>query len=1018
MTRADPESAVIVLVAQIRAGLWVRNGFGMRAQQLHYKEYSLRENTYDQDILFLQTALVVLDPSIILIAILDRFQVQEWLGGHDVHSTYEPAQAFAMVEEMLYLFILLLSDPTFVAGLESETCLRREIVHHLCLGPLPYSDLMRRVSEKFADDPALDRVLGDVANFKPPVGTADQGTYSLKPECFSEVNPYFSRYSRNQREEADKIVRAQMKKLTGAADPVIVPSKLAIARGPFGTLAQTFHSDVLHQTIFFAMQHGRARGELFSEILVDEAIHLAMLALVEAPDSFASFAAERQLSETPGEYTLVHLLVKIEEDDRMKHVRHKVRWCLERLAELVGPSVAALRKVEDTASPAKALDAKRLAAKARQAAIMQQFAQAQQSFLESSENIEDDDEDVMDGDEPRTSLGSCIVCQDELTAAHSFGSLAFIQSSDIIRLTPKSDNRDFHDEIMATPSSLDRDASARRPFGIAAKKVPVNPDDESGDGLSKGFPQVNQSGLHASACGHMMHLACFETYYQSLEQRHQQQLTRCHPENTERREFICPLCKSLGNVLLPTSVDGFVKPPGAVDGRDLDAWAQLVLDPVANALDKGVPAGEVDDFTGQARQLRMRGVGSHVGLTAWDLGSNFLKKAPDEVLEGDRLMTSRLLEVAFPLMQEIGEQRQGFLPNELVAFTVSAVEVASRGVGEPAAAVSEATTRMLQSLLSILAELVQAQTGSTRSSELAAVNVVAHLGGLFAPDSRRTDFHALDPLATVIEAAAVTPAAFPHVVAFAFYTELAQVFLGIQALSGVPTLFQGDAADDALPDYAALALVRRFFVSASADDQSQQDDLTLGRYLYAYTLPFLRRAAIVHRVLFGPPDMEVDSTTSSEFSRLVSTLQIPHPASALVQGGLAPSAIHQHLAHLRQSVPGWRQWVDSLASSNRDPTTQLPYAIDDRLLSLAKDLQHPAIYELVGLPVQLDTLAAESLRRECDRCGQVPAEPALCLFCGQIVCNQSFCCMDGEEESQHGECNMHMWTCVCSRLSW
>ena len=97
--------AVIVLVAQIRAGLWVRNGFGMRAQQLHYKEYSLRENTYDQDIFFLQTAFVILDPSVVLIAILDRFQVQDWLGGADEHPTYEPSQAFAMVEEMLYLQI-------------------------------------------------------------------------------------------------------------------------------------------------------------------------------------------------------------------------------------------------------------------------------------------------------------------------------------------------------------------------------------------------------------------------------------------------------------------------------------------------------------------------------------------------------------------------------------------------------------------------------------------------------------------------------------------------------------------------------------------------------------------------------------------------------------------------------------------------------------------------------------------------------------------------------------------------
>jgi hypothetical protein len=53
----------------------------MRAQQLHYKEYSLRENTYDQDVFFVQLGLVVLEPSLVFIAILDRFRLHEWLAG-------------------------------------------------------------------------------------------------------------------------------------------------------------------------------------------------------------------------------------------------------------------------------------------------------------------------------------------------------------------------------------------------------------------------------------------------------------------------------------------------------------------------------------------------------------------------------------------------------------------------------------------------------------------------------------------------------------------------------------------------------------------------------------------------------------------------------------------------------------------------------------------------------------------------------------------------------------------------
>ncbi|KAM0748688.1 hypothetical protein T439DRAFT_316609 [Meredithblackwellia eburnea MCA 4105] len=1031
----DHPLRVIVLVAQIRASLWVRNGFGIRAQQLHYKEYSLRENTYDQDLYFLQMALVVLDPSLILIAMLDRFQVQDWLGGYEDHPTYDPGQAFAMVEEMLYVLILLLSDPTFVAGLDNEQCLRREVIHHLCLAPLPYSDLVRRVSEKFADDPALERVLASVANFKAPVGTSDQGTYSLKKECFSEVNPYFSRYSRNQREEADKIVREKLKKASGSTgEPVIVPTKLNIQRGPFITLSQTFNSEVLAQIIFFAMQHGRARGPtLFSEVLVDEAIHLTMLALVEQPDFFAAFASERMLSPIEDEHTLVHLLAKIETDERMKGVRHKARWCLDRLTEIVGPSVTALRKIEDPKSPAtSALEAKRLAAKARQAAIMQQFSQAQQSFLASSENVDDEDEDdeAMEGDEgttkKRVSMGSCIVCQDELTAQAPFGSLAFVQTSNIIRVTPEGHNFDFLEEVLATPSSLDRDASAIRPLGIAAKKVPVSPDDESGDGVSRGFPQANQSGLHASACGHMMHLACFETYYRSIEQRHMTQLTRCHPENTERSEFVCPLCKSLGNVLLPAGVGDFTKSLSSIDQRDVDTWATVVLDPVANASEKGIPASEVGEFYARAQQMRGRNplvdqVNNHE-LAAWDLSNNFFKTSLREQLSGDNLMISRLLGVGFALLQEVGEQK-AYLPTDLIAYTLSCIEVASRGSGEFASSTTEPTTRLVQGLLQILHDLVIVQAGSTpeKAVEVASSLVPFHLGGLFvSTEGQAANPWSVHPLATVIEAAAIMPQSFHQVTAFAFYTELVQLFPQVIALfknsDGPLTSFvpaTNDEPDDALEDYAALAKIRHFFLSPLATGFSAPGaELTLGKYLYAYALPFLRRAAIIQRALFGPPPGdEEDIYTSSEMSRLLDTLRIPALDSTLdrQQEPNGNAMLRAHIEFLIVSMPGW---TDALSDAPKvDPSCNMPSELGPVLLSYAHSLEHPAIYELVGLPLQLDTLAAESLRRVCDRCKQVPAEPAMCLLCGQIVCNQSFCCMDGEEEAQHGECNMHMWTC-------
>ena len=48
---------VLAMIAQIRTGLWVRNGFAIRGQLMHYRDFMLRELCYDQDLFMIQAAL-------------------------------------------------------------------------------------------------------------------------------------------------------------------------------------------------------------------------------------------------------------------------------------------------------------------------------------------------------------------------------------------------------------------------------------------------------------------------------------------------------------------------------------------------------------------------------------------------------------------------------------------------------------------------------------------------------------------------------------------------------------------------------------------------------------------------------------------------------------------------------------------------------------------------------------------------------------------------------------------------
>ncbi|GAA5856549.1 hypothetical protein JCM8547_005859 [Rhodosporidiobolus lusitaniae] len=1078
----------VALVAQVRSGVWVRNGLGIRAQNLHYRETSLRENTYDQNLFFLQTALVVLDPAQVVASILDRFDLVDWLTlpspspsfpSADLdplaftHPTYEPDQALSMMDELLNLLLTLFTDPVHSVPLSPLATLKRELIHILALGPSVYSDLLRHLSDRFSDDPNIDRLLAQVARFKPPSGSTDQGTYTLRDEFLREVDPYFARYSRNQREEAERVVRAAMRRekkgerARGKAyrdEPVVLPPRLPVSprfSGPFTLLPRAFGARPTLLVVLYALRAATQRGaKLFSEQVVDLALQLALVCAVEQPEALASFAVERV-----GGTSLVEVLVRVEEDDRLEAVWYKAAWVLDRLEDAHGDVVNGLRKkeAEEEEEGGKGaaqveMEEKRAAAKRRQEEIMRKFQERQKAFLANVEDEEDDDEDEEgDGEDgeammkeappapkPRTNFGSCIVCQDDLDEAAPFGMLALVQGSNLVRLTPAGEsNAPFQEEILSLPPSLDRDASHLRPYGTASHKLPIGgfTAADSTDGLARGFPQSQKAGLHASSCGHLMHLACFERYCRSLEQRHQQQPTRKHPETLERREFTCPLCKSLGNVLLPAGVEStaFLPYSGTFDRRSLADWGRPDADPLDDSSDlagdeKGSSLNRFDEsFLHRVDKLSLLNDLDHSSsFKPWRATMALPMLLPAHFGEGEGRMTARLLQVLTALKTELGGPGSSVasLSKDLVGYTVSTLEIASRGTAEPAWLVSESNARLLQSLVGVMQALAELMTQSVESARIAAVSVRQRLGGVFAQGSKfePVEFTAFDPLGDVIEAGACMPSAFYHVVAVAFYSALAQNYLAVYRLlhqSASVSDWPGDSSSAEAAEYLSLEAVRAFFPPESSpalfDPGRHEFCLTIGKHLHAQMLVFLRRAAIVARVVLGEPsedatDAFMDEEDHSEFSRLVEFLRIPPPSTVLDPSTASSTdptiqTLRAHLHACRESIS--LSVLYPVPSGSSSPSSFSLEPAVDRLLNASSvpDLEHPTIYELLGLPHQLDTLVAALLERRCKRCETVPSQPALCLFCGETVCAQSFCCMVGEEEAVNGECNEHMWTC-------
>ena len=178
-----------------------------------------------------------------------------------------------------------------------------------------------------------------------------------------------------------------------------------------------------------------------------------------------------------------------------------------------------------------------------------------------------------------------------------------------------------------------------------------------------------------------------------------------------------------------------------------------------------------------------------------------------------------------------------------------------------------------------------------------------------------------------------------------------------------------------------MSVVRHSAVFEQAADIVFQNfgEARIEKLLYSFTLPFLRRAAILCRTVLPNafPTVSMDSETS-EYRRLLAMLGIP-PLSDL-----------PNQEPLQNVLSGWCQHY-----GNSHAALQLHCGVI---------LDYPAIYRITPLPLVLDSFYLEQeLYLVCTHCKAVPYDPAICLMCGKVVCFQTYCCT----ENDRGECNVH-----------
>lgn len=585
---------------QIKAGLWVRNGISLRHQMSHYRSTVSRDLSYYRDIFLIQTASVVIEPARFLASIAERFGINDWIRNKFVpKDDIDESQHVDIAEDFVHLLVIVLTDRSSLTFEDTEeeaekAVIRKEIAHVLCFKPLSFNDLTSRIHERYIDSPYFDDVLEEVANFRPPEGINDTGIYDLKKDYLTLVDPYGAHYSKNNRDDAENLYKEWVAKKTGkkAAEVVYEPTLSPIPTGAYTQLSSFTKTPLFAQYIHHLLEYclifcdttptvSIARMETFLHIT----LHLMILATLDDGDSqhsttsFSTFALKKTRETSFGEITIIGLLQKLSAVPQFQscvpQIRHLVMQFRGKNPEAYTEATKALvfpfetaQAEEDTSGNDKELKKKQ--ALERQARVMAQFQEQQKNFINAQTDIDWGVDDLSDEEEESSPnetkawkypSGNCILCQEETNDGRLYGTFALMLNSRILRKTVQQD-RDFFAEALTTPVNLDQSAEDVRPFGVASQNVEkVRKLDPSGGeviaerrGIGKGFPpQYTVEGPVTIGCGHIMHYSCFGEYYTGIRRRHSHQIARNHPERLDHKEFVCPLCKALGNAFLPVT---------------------------------------------------------------------------------------------------------------------------------------------------------------------------------------------------------------------------------------------------------------------------------------------------------------------------------------------------------------------------------------------------------------------------------------------------------------------------------
>lgn len=564
----EPVLRALVLISQVHAGMWRRNGYSLLNQIYLYHNSKCRMEMLDKDIVILQMGASLIDSNEFLIHVLNKFNLLKWaqpnfelnlLNGSEDESI---RQTINLVEEFLTLIITIVGE-RYTPGVGKVTfddCIKKEVIQQLCVEPMPHSELNKTLSSIVEDEECLEKVINEVAVFKK---TRGKGVYELKPIYYDDYNVFFYHYSREEMSKSEEEQRKR-RKVAGELECCPPPS-LPLFSDAFAKIANIMQCDVMFYIMRLILDRTvNLRSRSFSESQLHKVLHLIGYALHEEEKQQSSSFTFTERSES---YGIEVALDELRRSPRVEAYKDLAIWTLNkfkqvsaprRKSEIVEEIVVDIQEVKSEDIELEKQKRSRLAAE-RRANVMAQMAQMQNNFMkdnatlfENTPTYSESHKDSISMDilenigELSVALGphqtsssifdnryTCILCQEEQLVTHDCQAMVlatFVQKSSVL-CQVRSNSENISDNVSD-------------PYYIPSNFGP---------------------SPHISTCGHVMHVACWQKHFDMIlakENRRPYRLRHSLSFDVHKNEYLCPLCEGLCNTVIPLlpPISSFTEP--------------------------------------------------------------------------------------------------------------------------------------------------------------------------------------------------------------------------------------------------------------------------------------------------------------------------------------------------------------------------------------------------------------------------------------------------------------------------